>query len=170
MSRPALFLDRDGVINVDHGYVGSWDRFEFISGIAAVITAANQAGRAVVVVTNQSGVARGYFTEADVALLHERMTGALEAQGARIDRIEMCPYLPGAPLPEYDRDSPARKPAPGMLLSAIKALQIDASSSDLIGDKPSDVEAAAAAGVRGHLFSGGDMRAFVAARLTDLDL
>lgn len=170
MSRAALFLDRDGVINVDHGYIGSWDRFDFLPGIAQVIAAANAAGRAVVVVTNQSGVARGYFSLADVTRLHAQMQEALARDGARIDRIEVCPHLPGAPMADYDCHCDCRKPAPGLLLRAIRALDLDPARSDMIGDKPGDVTAAEAAGVRGHLFPGGDIVAFAAQHLGDLRL
>lgn len=168
--RPALFLDRDGVINLDHGYIGTWDRFDFVVGIDRVIAAANAAGRAVVVVTNQSGVARGLFTEEDVDTLHRKMCTALAEIGAKIDRIEVCPHLSGAPLPRYDRTCAGRKPAPGMILRASAALGLDPTASDLIGDKPSDIAAAQAAGVRGHLYAGGDLVSFVAQAIPALPL
>jgi len=166
--RPALLLDRDGVLNLDHGYVGTWERFDPIPGAARTIAAANRAGWAVVVVTNQSGIARGHFTEAQMHALHARMRAHFEGQGARIDAIHHCPFLPGAPLPQWDAQSDARKPGPGMILRAGRELGLDLPASALIGDRESDMQAARAAGVAGHLFPGGDLWAFAAPRLPAL--
>lgn len=166
--RPALFLDRDGVINRDHGFVSTWERFDPIEGIIDTVAAANAAGWPVVVVTNQSGIARGYFTEDDVAAFHARLRGWLAMNGAQLDAIYLCPYLPGAPLAAYDRDSEDRKPRPGMLLRAARDLTLDLARSYLIGDRETDVQAAQAAGATGLLFPGGDLWAFARARIPAL--
>jgi D-glycero-D-manno-heptose 1,7-bisphosphate phosphatase len=166
--RPALFLDRDGVINLDHGYVATWARFEMMPGVARTIAAANAAGWAVVVVTNQSGIARGFHTEADVQALHAQLCAELERVGAVIDAVYYCPYLSGAAVAAYDRASEDRKPAPGMILRAASDLTLDLGRSALIGDQDSDMQAARAAGVVGHRFAGGDLWDFAAARLSAL--
>lgn len=151
--RRALFLDRDGVLNVNHGYVFRPEDLEWIPGAREAVLAANQAGWIVVVVTNQSGIARGMYTEADFWALMNRMQADLAEIGARLDHIEFCPHLPGG-LPPYDVECECRKPKPGMLLSAAEKLGLDLSRSVLVGDSQSDLEAAAAAGVRSLLFQG----------------
>ncbi|GHD21962.1 D-glycero-alpha-D-manno-heptose-1,7-bisphosphate 7-phosphatase [Tianweitania populi] len=165
--RPALFLDRDGVVNVDYGYVSRWERFHYIPGVEAVIQAANDLGWVVVIVTNQSGIARGYFSEADIAALHETLTQDLASRGARIDAIYACPYLPGCGSLLYDRDSEDRKPKPGMLLRAARDLNLDLARSHMIGDQARDMQAAAAAGVTGHFFPGGNLWDFAVAHIAD---
>lgn len=170
--RPGLLLDRDGVINVNHGYVFEWAKFDLILGVERLIAAANRAGWGVAVVTNQSGIARGHYTEAQMHALHDRLRQHLAGTGPRpqawIDAIYHCPFLVGAALPEYDRDSPLRKPRPGMLLQAIADLGLDPAQTSLIGDSASDIEAAANAGIAGHLFTGGDLWEFAAQRLPAL--
>lgn len=162
MQRPAAFLDRDGVINVDDGYVVRPEALRFVHGAPAAIRRLNEAGYLVVVVTNQSGVARGYFTEADVGRFHAHLRERLAEAGARIDAIYFAPHHPDAAVAAYRADHPDRKPRPGMILRAFADLPIKPASSFLIGDKASDMEAAAAAGIPGHLFEGGDLDAFVA--------
>jgi D-glycero-D-manno-heptose 1,7-bisphosphate phosphatase len=159
--RPAVFLDRDGVLNLDRGYVCSPDQFQWISGAKATVKLFNQLGFLVFVVTNQAGVARGYYGEDQVLALHAWMAAEIEASGARIDEFEYCPDHPEGIVEGYRRDCARRKPGPGMLLDLIARWPVDVPASLLIGDKVSDLEAAAAAGVAGHLFEGGDLLAFV---------
>ena len=162
--RPALFLDRDGVLNEDEGYVCRWEDFRWIAGAKAAVAAFNRAGWLVIVVTNQSGVGRGYYSEDDVHALHARVAEDLAEAGGRIDAFYHAPHHPDAPLDAYRHpDPPDRKPNPGMILRALSDWPIDKAASILVGDKPSDLEAALRAGVRGVLFPGGDLAAFLAA-------
>jgi D-glycero-D-manno-heptose 1,7-bisphosphate phosphatase len=165
MLRPALFLDRDGVLNVDHGYVHRWEDFQWIPGAKEVIGAFNRAGWLVFVVTNQSGIGRGYYSEADMHALHAAMTADLEASGGRIDAIYYAPQHPDAPLDEYRHpDPPDRKPNPGMLLKALSEWPVDVERSIMVGDKPADVEAALRAGIRGFLFETDNLAEFLEAQ------
>lgn len=147
MKRPALFLDRDGVINVDHGYVYAPEEFHFIEGIFDLVVAANRAGYLVVVVTNQAGIGRGYYSEAQFHDLTHWMKCRFSEHGAQIDGVYFCPYHAEHGIGEYRRESEFRKPAPGMLLQAQSELGIDLEQSILIGDKLSDMAAGRAAGV-----------------------
>ncbi|HEX3367244.1 HAD family hydrolase [Phenylobacterium sp.] len=161
--RPALFLDRDGVLNEDHGYVYRWEDFRWIPGAREVVAAFNRAGWLVIVVTNQSGVGRGFYSEDAVNALHARMAEDLASSGAHIDAFYYAPHHPDAPVEAYRHpDPPLRKPNPGMILQALQDWPIDRDASLLIGDKPSDLEAALRAGIKGVLFEGGDLRQFLA--------
>ncbi len=162
--RAGVIFDRDGVLIVDHGYVGEVERLEWMPGARQAIRRLNAAGVVVAVATNQSGVARGYFDEVAVDCLHAVMRADLTADGAYIDAIYVCPFLADAPVTRYAHpDHPDRKPNPGMVLRAIADLDLDPTRTVLIGDKPSDVEAATRGGVAGALFPGGDLEAFVLA-------
>ena len=160
--RPALFLDRDGVLNEDHGYVFRWEDFRWIEGAREAVAAFNRAGWLVIVVTNQSGVGRGFYSEDDVHALHAHMAEDLAEVGGRIDAFYHAPQHPDAALDAYRHpDPPDRKPNPGMILRALSEWPIDREASLLVGDKPSDLEAALRAGIRGVLFSGGDLMQFL---------
>ncbi len=167
LHRPALFLDRDGVLNVDHGYVGTRDRFEWMSGAREAVRRAVTRGWHVFVVTNQSGVARGHYDEAAVHALMRWMGEQVRAAGGTIDDWRYCPTHPEATVTEYRRVSDWRKPGPGMLLDLIRAWELDPTQAIMIGDSESDMLAAAAAGVRGVRFTGGDLAAFTDPLLAD---
>ena len=140
--KKALFLDRDGVINIDHGYVGKIEDFEFIDGILDFIKSAQKKGYLPIIVTNQSGIGRGYYSLDDFEELTEWMIEQMRQAGVEIDRSQVfhCPHSP-------EVGCSCRKPMPGMLLEAKKRFNIDMKNSWMIGDKPSDMEAAKNAGV-----------------------
>jgi D-glycero-D-manno-heptose 1,7-bisphosphate phosphatase len=143
--KKALFLDRDGIINVNHGYVGDYANFDYIEGIFALIDSFIKAGYQVVIVTNQSGIARGYYTEESFHKLMERVQQDFSAAGLPTIPVYYCPHHPQGKLAEYKHVCACRKPKPGMLLSAQQELDIDLSTSVLVGDSWSDIEAAQAA-------------------------
>jgi D-glycero-D-manno-heptose 1,7-bisphosphate phosphatase len=145
--KPALFLDRDGVINVEKNYVYRIEDFEFIDGIFELCKTAQDIGYAIVVITNQAGIGRGYYTEADFHRLNDWMVGRFLLRGIHIDGVYFCPYHPTGGIGEYRRESYDRKPNPGMLLKARNDLDIDLDRSIMVGDKPSDLQAAQKAGV-----------------------
>lgn len=161
MKRPAVFLDRDGVLNEDSGYVFRPSNLKWIEGAKEAVKAINAAGYFAFVVTNQSGVARGFFAESDVLALHAWMARELAMSGAHIDAFEYCPDHPEATVERYRRVNDRRKPGPGMITDLLARYEVDVNGSILIGDKPSDVEAARAAGITGHLFPGGNLCSFV---------
>jgi len=146
--RPALFLDRDGVIVDEAEYLADPAALRLLPGAAEAIAEVNCQSIPVVVVTNQSGVARGYFPESRVAEIHEQLDRLLAGQGARITRYYHCPHHPTEGQPPYRGDCSCRKPRPGMLLQAARDLSLDLRNSYLVGDKLSDLQAGAAAGCR----------------------
>jgi D-glycero-D-manno-heptose 1,7-bisphosphate phosphatase len=143
----ALFLDRDGVINIDHGYVCQPGQFEFVDGIFALCRQAAGLGYRIVVVTNQAGIGRGYYTEQEFHALSDWMCRQFLAQGVAIDGVYFCPYHPEHGIGEYRRESEFRKPGPGMILQAAREHGLDLAASCLVGDKASDIQAGLAAGV-----------------------
>jgi len=145
-SRAALFLDRDGVINVDRAYVHRVDEFAWIPGVFDTVGAAGRLGLAVIVVTNQAGIARGYYSEDDFRTLTDWMKAEFAAAGAPLAAVYYCPYHPEG-LPPYNTHSPMRKPQPGMLLQAASDHALDLRRSLLIGDQESDIAAGRAAGL-----------------------
>jgi D,D-heptose 1,7-bisphosphate phosphatase len=159
--KPAVFLDRDGVINVDRGHVHSTEEFEWIPGARDAVKLVNDSGRLAILVTNQAGIGRGLYTEGEFRAFTGWIADRLAEVGAHFDAVYHCPHHPTAGQGEYLRECECRKPAPGMLLEAIRDWDVDVPASVMIGDKPKDMEAAAAAGVRGLLFERGDLLTFV---------
>ena len=151
----AVFFDRDGTINVDVGYLASLDRLILYPAAYEAIRRVNEGGMKAVVVTNQSGVARGYFDEAFVCSVHERINVLLETEGAHIDRFYFCPHHPEEGMGQYRVSCSCRKPQPGMLLQAARDMHIDLERSYMIGDMGKDVEAACNAGAQGILLGTG---------------
>ncbi|HEY5107429.1 MAG TPA: HAD family hydrolase [Caulobacteraceae bacterium] len=161
-TRAAVIFDRDGVLNVDRGFVGQPERFAWMAGARAAIGRLNRDGVLVIVATNQSGVARGLFDEAAVARIHALMQSQLAAEGAHIDAFYVCPFHPEASVAGYRHpDHPDRKPNPGMILRAMAEWRIDPARALLVGDQDRDIEAATRAGIRSALFPGGDLAAFL---------
>lgn len=151
-AKPTAFLDRDGVIIRDFGYVYRPDDLVFVDGAPQAIRKLNELGYRVIVVTNQSGVARGYFGIDELEAFHAVMSERLGSFGARLDAIYHCPYHPEGVVEAFRCDHPDRKPKPGMLLRAMSDFAVDREASFLIGDKDTDIEAAKAAEVAGFLF------------------
>ena len=151
MANKAVFLDRDGTINEEVGYVNHIDRFTLLPRVEPAIRLLNDHGFKAVVVTNQSGVARGYFPESLIHQVHEKMEGLLREKGARLDGIYYCPHHPEAGLPPYRQRCRCRKPETGLIEEAVRQLDIDCSRSYMVGDRGKDVEFAHRIGAKGIL-------------------
>lgn len=151
LPRPALFLDRDGVINIDHAYVHRREDFDFVDGIFELCRVARQRGYLIFVVTNQAGIGRGKYTEEDFHRLTTWMCGVFAEQGAPLDKVYFCPYHAEHGIGRYKIDSPFRKPRPGMILQAAQEFGVDLSASVLLGDNETDIQAGLAAGVGRNL-------------------
>lgn len=151
----AVFLDRDGTINVEAGYIRNLDDLVLMPGAAAAIRDMSAAGYRVILATNQSGPARGYYPESWIHALHERLAHLLAAEGARLDDVFYCPHLPDGTVAGYSGPCACRKPEPGMLLDAARKHGIDLSRSFMIGDKATDVEVGHRAGCRSVLLRSG---------------
>ena len=155
-SKRALFLDRDGVINTEVNYLYKIEDFEFIDGIFDLCKAAVEHNYRIIVVTNQSGIARGYYSEADLEKLTKWMMREFAGHGIEISRVYACPHLPDADLEPYRCDCPARKPNPGMLLQAKEDFNLDLSKCILIGDKKRDIESGIRAGISNLILFNGN--------------
>jgi histidinol-phosphate phosphatase family protein len=162
--RGAVFFDRDGTLNVDVGYAHRPDQIEWMPGAVEAIKRVNDAGLLAFVVTNQAGVARGYYGAEEIAALHAWMQARFNAAGAHVDAWAYCPHHPDF----TEGGCSHRKPAPGMIRDLIAAWDVDPAASLMIGDQPTDVQAAEAAGVRGLLYAGGDLDAVIAQALSEL--
>ena len=148
MSGRALFLDRDGVVNVEVGYLHRADEVRFVDGIFSLCRTAVRLGYRLIVVTNQAGIARGYYSEADFNVLMEFMRGELRAEGIELDAVYYCPFHPEHGVGKYKREHEDRKPGTGMLRRGAREFGVELSESVMVGDRCSDVAAANAAGLR----------------------
>jgi D,D-heptose 1,7-bisphosphate phosphatase len=161
LRRPAVFFDRDGVLNHDTGYIFETSKLKWIDGAREAVKAVNDAGYFTFVVSYQSGVARGLYEESDIRSLHRRMADEMASMGAHIDAFEYCPDHPEGTIERYRRENDRREPGAGMITDPLSRFPVNADDSILIGDRASDLQAARAAGLKGYLFSGGNLEAFV---------
>jgi D-glycero-D-manno-heptose 1,7-bisphosphate phosphatase len=158
----AVFFDRDGVLDVDQGYLFRQDQLQWIPGAREAVAYLTKQGYKIFVVTNQSGIARGYYTIADMEKLHAFMQEEFQKTGGAITKFYYCPHHPTkGTIPEYSIACNCRKPKPGMILKAFEEYDLDKEGSFMIGDMPKDMEAARAAGIRGYQFAGGNLLEFV---------
>ncbi|MSO96593.1 MAG: HAD family hydrolase [Rhodospirillaceae bacterium] len=164
-ARRAAFLDRDGVLNIDNGFAHQPGHVQWVKGAMQAVALLNKRGYFVFVVTNQSGIARGLYTEQHVRELHAWMADEFKAQGARIDEFVYCPHHPEAEIAQYRIACACRKPGPGMLQDLMKKWPVQREHSFMIGDRETDVTAATAAGIAGYLFPGGNLHAFLTQRV-----
>ena len=159
--RPAVFFDRDGVLNLDHGHVGTPDRFEWVEGAREAVAAVNARGWYAFIVTNQAGIGKGFYSIDDHHRLMRHMRDELAAVGGHIDDQRFCPFHPEAAIEAYRQVSDWRKPGPGMLLDLMAHWPVDRANSLMIGDNQTDIQAAEAAGVAGYLFTRGRLDQFL---------
>jgi len=167
--RPTAFLDRDGVLNLDHGYVHRPDQVVWVEGAPQAIRHLNERGYRVIVVTNQAGVARGYYEESAIHILHDWMRQELAGSGAYIDQFYYCPSHPEGRVERYRREDDNRKPGSGMIRQAFADHLSAQDRSFLIGDKLTDIQAAERARIPGFLFPGGDLYAFTTRCLAQME-
>lgn len=163
MPRPAAFLDRDGVINIDYGHVGDVTKLQYVPGALASIAHLNQLGFFVFVVTNQAGIAKGKYTLNDYEKVMAKIFSDLRLLSGYIDDVRYCPYHEDAIVEKYrHKNHPWRKPNAGMIRDLIKCWDVDISGSFLVGDKQTDILAAQSAGIPGFLFDGKlDLKSFI---------
>jgi len=166
LKRPAVFFDRDGVLNEDDGYIFDPGKIRWVEGAQEAVKAVNDAGYHAFVVTNQSGVARGFYEERHVRNLHEWMSRELALVGARIDAFEFCPHHPDGVIERFRILCNCRKPQPGMIRALLERYSVDIDASFMIGDKQSDLAAAQAVGIGAYLFDGSNLHTFIAPLLT----
>lgn len=159
--KPAVFFDRDGVLNVDHGFVGTPERWDWVPGAPEAVKRCNDLGYLVVVVTNQSGIGRGYFTQDAFWRLMAWANARLRDRGAHWDAVYVCPHHPTAGLGAFRRDCACRKPAPGLFDLALADWEVDLARSLVVGDSDRDLAAGAARGIAGRLFPGGNLAEFM---------
>lgn len=151
MAHRAVFLDRDGTLNEQMGYINHPSRLKMLPGVSHAVRRLNQAGFKVVVISNQSGVARGYFPEKLVDEVNQDLAENLAGEGAKLDGVYVCPHHPSAEVPAYRLDCDCRKPRPGLILQAARELDLDLPGSFAVGDRLADVDCARRAGVRAIL-------------------
>ena len=159
--RKAVFFDRDGVLNVDKDYLHEIEELEWVEGAKEAVVYLTKKGYTIFVVTNQSGIARGYYTVDAMHRLHEHMAKELAAAGGKVTKFYYCPHLPNGKVPEYAVECDCRKPKPGLLIQAMTEYAIDKDKSFLIGDKRRDIDSATAAGIKGYLYESGNLLEFV---------
>jgi D-glycero-D-manno-heptose 1,7-bisphosphate phosphatase len=165
-AKKAVFFDRDGVLNKDKDYLYRIEELEWIEGAREAVAYLTHLGYCIFVVTNQSGIARGYYKEEDMQRLHEHMAREIAAAGGKITKFYYCPHLPNGKVAKYAIECDCRKPKPGLLMQAMSEYNICKESSFLIGDKKRDIESAEAAGIRGYLYENGNLLEFVKKILT----
>ena len=161
IEKPAIFFDRDGVLNQDLGYIFEPKNFKWINGAKEAIKFVNDLNYFVIVVTNQSGIARGYFSLSDLENLHQWIAEELQENKAKIDKFYFCPHHPDGIVEKYSIACSCRKPKPGMILNAIREWPIITSKSILVGDKESDLKAAESVGIKSYLYKEGSLLNFL---------
>jgi D-glycero-D-manno-heptose 1,7-bisphosphate phosphatase len=170
LKRPAAFLDRDGVLNIDTGYVYRKDQFIWVDGAREAVRLLNEMYYYVILVSNQSGIGRGFYTKEDTDNLHLWMNDELANNKAHIDAFYYCPHHPEAVIDEYRMVCTCRKPSSGMILNAIQEWPVDSERSFLVGDKDIDIEAARNAGIRGYMFDKQNLYEFLKNIVEDSEL